>query len=223
MGSKKTVLFLSLFIIVTNCFSQETDFQSWVNVELKGEIFKKVDFSISPEVRIQDNSTRVKTMICEIELSVPLYKYFRIGGIYRPELDVSGEYASRGNRFCLYGQVDYKIKRFRINYRAIYQQEYKDFNRSENGHIPLIQHRQKIGIKYNIKNSKITPSASAEMFFTLRPYEKEGQKKLRISVGADYSINKKLSCYIGYKFQREYMVNNPETAHVFNLSLSYAL
>lgn len=217
----KKLALLSLLFIAASSFSQETDFQSWISIDLKGEIFNKLDISLSPEVRTQDNSTRVKTMLCEIDLSVPLIKYFRIGGIYRPELDVSGEYPSRVNRFCIYGEANYKLDRFRFNYRGIYQQEYKDYNRSENGHISFNQHRHKIGVKYNIKNSKITPSASAEMFFTLRPYEKEGQKKLRISIGAEYSFNKKLSCYLGYKYQKEFQVNNPETAHILNLSLSY--
>lgn len=221
MRLRKIVLIFSLFIINFQLHCQESDFQTWVNIEVKGEILKKIDFSVAPEVRTFDNSSRIRTMICEIDLSVPLAEYFRVGIIYRPELDVSDEYASKINRYCAYGSAEYKLDRFKFSYRGIYQQEYKDYNTSENGHLPLAQHRHKIGIKYNIKNFKITPSAAAEMFFTLQPFDEKGQKKLRLSISADYNINKKLSCSVGYKFQREFYVNNPEFIHVLSLSLGY--
>jgi hypothetical protein len=223
MGYTKFSIIIGFIFAFINVYPQETDFQTWYNADIKAEFFKKLDVVVSPEIRTFDNSSRIATMLCEIDFSIPITKYFRIGGIYRPEVDISGDYASKRNRFCIYGEAQYKLKRFRLNYRGIYQQEYKDYNNSESGHIPIIQHRQKIGLKYNIKNSKITPSASVEMFFNLRPIEDKGQNKLRASIGLEYPINKKLSCAISYKFQREYYVKNPQTAHIISLSLGYEL
>lgn len=223
MGFRRCIVFYSLLLTGICLYSQESDYQTWGNIEVSGEIFNKINFSVSPEIRLFDNSTRIKTMLAEFSFSVPIWNYFKAGVTYRPEYDVSGEYPSRIHRLCLFAQAQYKIERFKISYRGIYQNEYKNYYTSENGHIPDIQHRQKIGLKYNINNCKLSPDASAEMFFTLYPYKARGEKKLRLSAGFDYKINKKLSCSVSYKFQQEFLVNNPEYIHIISLGLSYGL
>jgi hypothetical protein len=159
----------SLLLVFAPCFifCQESDFQTWFNVELSGRFFKKVDYSIAPEIRTWDNSSRVETILCEVALSVPVAKNFDFGLIYRPSLNKTEVYTHKSNRYCLFADAVYKIERFRFSYRGIYQQEFTDYNTSENGHIPDIQHRHKIGIKYNPKKWNMIAFISSEAFFIL--------------------------------------------------------
>jgi hypothetical protein len=217
----RVCLFLLLALASNLIFSQESDFQTWVNIDMKGKLYKKVKYSLVPEIRTWDNSTRVKTMLCEISLSVPVSKYFDLGIIYRPALSKSETYSHKTNRFCLFGSAIYKIENFKLSYRLIYQQEYTDYNTSENGHLPDIQHRHKFGLKYNPKNRDISPFISTEGFFTLKPITEKEEWKLRTSIGLDYKINKDLNCSIDYKIQKEYRVRNPLTINILGISLEY--
>jgi hypothetical protein len=217
------LFFLILIIPITLC-GQEKDFNTWLSLGLKGELFNRIDFVVTPELRLLDNSTRIEAALCELEVTVPLYKYFQFGVAYRAQLDVSDQdYTKRINRFGVFAGVDYKVKRFRIAYRAIYHQEYTNMNSSELGDIPEAQHRHKISLKYDKKKWQIKPYASAEMFFTLKPAWNNQQRKLRTTLGIQYIINKNLSASVAYKFQQEYFKNNPSIAHILSIGLVYEL
>jgi hypothetical protein len=223
MLKKKGFLILLLAFSSYFIFGQESDFQTWYNIELNGRLFKKIDYSISPEIRAWDNSSRIETMYAEISLSVPIAKYFDLGVTYRPELDISEVYPHKINRFCIFGDASYKIKRFKVSYRGIYQQEYTDYNTSEEGYIPKIQHRHKMGLKFNPRKSDISPFVSSEAFITLKPLNDTEKWKLRTSFGFEYKINKNLNGSVAYKIERVYNTKNPLTNYIISFSLEYDL
>jgi predicted porin len=224
MLKKIYFLFAIILIMPFRAFSQETDFDTWITLELKGKLFKLVNFDVVPELRLWDNSTRVESMLGEVEVSVPLNKYFQFGVAYRAQLDVSTpDYNKRNHRFSIFAEANYKIKRLRIGYRAAYHQEYTNIHTSELGDVPETQHRHKISLKYNIKKSGFSPYVSAEMFFTLKPEWKDRERKLRTSLGIQYKINKKISASMEYKFQRQFYTIDPKTDHILGLGMEYNL
>jgi hypothetical protein len=224
MLKKIFFLFAIVLIMPFKAYSQETDFDTWITLELKGRLFKHVDFDIIPELRLWDNSTRIDSWLGEVELSVPVIKYFELGVAYRMQLDETHpDYYKEIHRFGIFAGVDYKIKRLKIAYRATYYQEYTNINTSELGKIPETQHRHKLSLKYNIKKSPITPYVSAEMYFILKPDWKDQERKLRTAVGFEYKFSKKISASIEYKYQRQFYTDDFKTDNILGLGLEYDL
>jgi hypothetical protein len=223
MLQKKWVLIFLLTYSSCIIYGQDSDFQTWYNIEVDGNIRKLFDYSVSPEIRMWDNSSRIETMLCEISLSKPITKYFSLGVLYRPELVVADIYNHKVNRFSAFADASYKIKRLKFSYRGMYEQQYVDYNTSENGHNPYIWHRHKIGLKYNPRKWDFSPFISTEGFFALRPLKDAQKWKLRTSFGLEYKINKKMNCSVAYKIQKEYNSNHPTTLYILNFGLEYDL
>ena len=204
--------------------AQESDFRTWWGVELNAELFNLVDIQVNPELRLWDNSSRFETVVTQFEASVPVTKYLRFGAFYRLETESKiQDYVHYGNRFGEFGEAEYKIHRLKIAYRAICQQEYKDWHTSDQGYIPTIEHRHKVSFKYNIKGSKMDPFLAGEMFFTLMPEWQRNREKLRITGGVQYKISKHTDISLAYKYQKEFFENNPMTSSIVNITLSHDL
>lgn len=221
---RKIITFILLLISFLFAKAQSTDFRTWYNFELEGELFNLVDFSLSPEVRLWDNSTRLESVMGRTTASVPVLDFLRLGIRYRYQVDlVRKDYTKYIHRYGLWAELDYRIERLRLAYRAIYQNEFTNYNRSENGREPESQHRHKISFKYRRKGWDITPVLACEVFFTIRPREINYQQKLRITTGFQYRITKDINVNLHYKFQQEYYENNPLTSHIISTGIEYEL
>lgn len=221
---RKSLIVISflLFSFVTN--AQKKDFRTWYYFELDGELFNLVDFSVSPVLRLWDNSSRLESVILKSSLSIPVTNFFRLGVRYRFQKDyVVKELTKNIHRYGIYGELRYKIQRFRMAYRAIYQNEHTSYSWSENGKVAEIQHRHKVSFKYREKGWDITPLLAAEMFFTVRPKWLSYQQKLRLTTGFQYRLTKKIEINLHYKFQQEYFENNPLTSHIISIGIEYEL
>ncbi len=203
---------------------QETAFRTWWSAELEGELFDLVDFSITPELRFFDNSSRLDGFLTEFDASVPVTKWLRLGGKYRYQYQVvNPDIPKYIHRLNAYFELDESLKRFDFKYRAMYQQEYENLNRSEDGRIPNIQHRHKVGVRYDGKGWDITPLVSAEWFFTAYPAWQNYQQKLRLTAGIRYRLTKEIDLGLDYKFQKEFYENNPVSSHILAFKFSYEL
>ncbi len=221
---RKIFTFLIFLLVPFLAKAQQEDFRTRYNFELEGELFNLVDFTVSPELRLWDNSTRLESVLASTALSVPVTKFLRLGVRYRYQTDyVREDYTKYIHRYGLWAEFDYRIERLRMAYRAIYQNEYTNFNRSEDGRIPKIVHRHKISFKYRGKGWDITPMLAAEMFFIIRPKEISYQQKLRLTAGFQYRITKDLNINLSYKYQQEYYENNPLTSHIISTGIEYEL
>lgn len=221
---RKIFAFLIFLLVPFLAQAQKEDFRTWYNFELEGELFNLVDFTVSPELRLWDNSTRLESVLARTSLSVPVTKFLRLGVRYRYQTDyVRKDYTKYIHRYGLWAEFDYKIARLRMAYRAIYQNEYTNFSRSEDGRHPEIVHRHKVSFKYRGKGWDITPLLAAEMFFLIRPKEINYQQKLRLTAGFKYRITKDLKLNLSYKYQQEYYENNPLTSHIISTGIEYEL
>ncbi len=221
---RKSFPFLLLLLLPLFARAQKNDFRTWYNLELEGEAFKLVDFSVSPELRLWNNSSRLESVLISTDLSVPVTKFLRLGTRYRFQIDyVKDDLTKYIHRYGFYAEFDYRIERLRMAYRAMYQNEYANYSRSEDGRIPESVHRHKISFKYRRKGWDITPGVAAEMFFTVRPKWINYQQKLRLTAGFQYRITKDININLHYKYQQEYYENNPLTSHIISTGIEYEL
>ncbi len=221
---RRSFSFLILLLLPVFAMGQEKDFRTWWDFELEGELFKLVDFSVTPEFRLWDNSTRLESFLATTDVSIPVAKFLRFGVEYRHEINYKRVDLTRNlNRFGIYGELDHSIERLRIAYRAMYLNEYTNIYRDEEGKIPESMHRHKISFKYRRKGWDIAPMASAEMFYTIRPRWNNYQQKLRITAGLQYRLTKDININLQYKYQQEYYENNPLTSHIISTGIEYEL
>jgi hypothetical protein len=212
-------------VLSKSVYGQQKDFRTWCTIEVEGELFNLIDFSVAPEVRFWDNSSRFDGLLTEADLSVPIIKkYLRIGLNYRYQADFEDKLnIEQTNRFGIYGELSQKLRGFKFTYRAYYLREYTDMYTSEKGPIPLAQHRHKLTLRYKNKQWKISPYVSAEMFYTLSPAWNADREKLRISTGIRYALTKKIDLGVGYKYQQEYYENNPLTSNILSVEFNIEL
>lgn len=221
---KKIWVVSILFFSFISGFAQQKDFQTWVNAEFSGELFNKIDIEIVPEIRIANNSSFVKSLLTDFDLSYPLNDYIRFGAQYRLEQKNTIEDISYiVNRFGIYGRVDFQVDKFRFNYRTVYQQEYEGINHRENSHIPFLEHRHRLAVSYYKKSWKLRPSLSYELFLQAKQHFFTEEFTSRLSAGVKYKVNKKLDFALGYKLQKEYFESDPLTSHILSVGFSYAL
>jgi hypothetical protein len=221
---RRSFSFFIFLLLPVFAMGQEEDFRTWWDLELEGELFNLVDFSVAPEIRLWDNSTRLESFLATADLSVPVTKFLRFGLEYRHEINYKREDMTRNlNRFGIYTELDCRIERLRMAYRAMYHSEYTNISRDEEGKIPESVHRHKISFKYRRKGWDIAPMASAEMFYTIRPRWNNYQQKLRITAGLQYRLTKDININLQYKYQQEYYENNPLTSHIISTGIEYEL
>ena len=188
------------------------------------EFFFFEDFSVSPELRLWDNSSHFESVLTEVDLSAPVTKFFRVGGIYRYQYErVRTNRNKFVNRMGAYAEFDTRIERLRLAYRAMYQKEYTNYSTTELGNVPESQHRHKISLRYRGKGWDLYPHVAAEMFFTINPGWISYQQKLRITAGLKYRLTKDINIGIAYKYQTEYYENNPLTSHIMSTSIEFEL
>jgi hypothetical protein len=204
-------------------FSQDQDFRTWLDIGVEGKLFNRIDFSVVPELRLKNNSSGIEAALSEVNLSVPVTKFFGLGVEYRYKMELAEDRMENSNRFGIYAELDKKISDIRFAYRIMYLQEYTDILTSEFGSVPESMHRHKLSVKYKKKGLNIVPGISAEGFFTLGPVWDKYDQKWRFTAGIQYQLTKNINLGLAYKLQKEYHTNDPLTLHILNISLNYEL
>lgn len=204
--------------------AQHQDFRTWIDISLEGELFNLIDFEMVPELRLWDNSTRIDGILGEADISVPVTKFLRPGVYYRYEMDVDRQLRYNNiHRFGVYAELDERLGNFRLKYRAMYLQEYRNWQTDELGTIPYSMHRHKISVKYRQKGWDITPGIAVEGFFMIKPTWIDSREKFRLTAGIRYKLTKKINLTFDYKFQQEYYERNPLTSHILCVGASFEL
>ena len=207
----------SILLILFCSFSalaQENDFQTWSSFSLNKKIIKKTNLSIKQGVRFRENSSLYSKLFTDLKIKSKYNKHisYAVGYRYINKWDIALDISSQ-NRF--YADVNYKnklSKRFSYALRNRWQTQGDLF-----GYKMTL--RQKFGLDYNIKKTKLTPSISTEYFLNLE----DGINKLRSTIALGYPLAKKLDFELTYRIQQEFYVNNPQTLFIFEGKLAYNL
>lgn len=220
----KIILFLLIIVLTgSQAMAQRQDFRTWYSVELEGELFNLIDFSLTPEIRLRENSSMLDAVLGEVDISVPVTKFLRLGTEYRHEYEFRSDRNNNNDRFGIYGELDEKIRRFRIAYRGMYLYEYTNLNTRELGLVPETLQRHRVSVKYRKKKSDFTFGLAAEIFMIMKPEWMRYQDKIRYTAGVQYRLTKKINLGINYKFQKEYYENNPLTSHIISTGIEFEL
>jgi len=212
-------LALSLVVFVT-VSGQVNDAGLWTNITLKKKITKRFDAYLTEELRFNENITELGTIYTDIGAEYEILKGFKAGAfyrhIYKRRLDDS---YSKANRYYIDLSYGNNIKRFELGYRIRFQQAYKDYNTSPDGHAPINFIRQKIHLGINTK-TRFDPYLDGEIWYHLKPPWSEFDN-IRISAGIVTRITKHHFIDTGFIYQQEFNVADPVTDYI--LSLEYKI
>ncbi|MFD1293063.1 DUF2490 domain-containing protein [Lutibacter holmesii] len=228
----KTILILlafTLFVVQKNQAQDEdlNDWESWNSIGIKYKLNKKWAFELEQHLRLKENFSEIKKYITQVGVQYNITKKFKVGAAarYISKNDNTGNIQGYEDyfRFHLEASYKHKVDDFTFGYRLRYQ------NKNELGVSPsegdyANQHlRFKASVGYNIKNWKLDPEVSAEIFNHFEEGEENGFDRYRITVGSEYNMKAygKLKFY--YRFKKQLNETYPETKNIIGLKYTYTI
>ncbi|OFY18501.1 MAG: hypothetical protein A2X02_07765 [Bacteroidetes bacterium GWF2_29_10] len=213
-------LFIITLLIQYGIFAQTNDFANWTGISIQKNITNRTSVELEEELRLKNNCTQINSFLSTISLNYKLTKCKDVSIAYRFSDKYKEEkYFSERHRLMFDYKYKYKIKPFVINYRTRIQSELQDYNSSDKGKIPDCIWRNKLEIKYNLKQYK--PYATTELFFQINdPRNMESNKSFnqyRLSIGNEFKINNKHSFSIYIMLQKDINTQNPQKTITFGL------
>lgn len=206
-----SILLFSFFSYNSN--AQQNDFQLWNTLNLSKKINKSFRADIKYGARFRENASLLSTQFIDFKVKYKENKSWSFAIGYRSISDytISNNLILK-NRFYADAYFSKKLKRyfFSLRNRVLTQL-------SNNVSKEVV--RQKYKLAYNIKKTKLSPSISIELFYSLENYF----YKTRNSFELAYPINKKIDFSLVYKIENEFNVVDPFTLFIFEPKISYKL
>ncbi len=203
------LVFNILFYNLLNAQTVDNDFQLRSELNLGFDLGKNLELSLTPEVRLNE-SLNIQKYMLETALTYKAVKGLNLKAGYRlvvnPRETKSTEYLSRIALSAEYGK---KFDRWKPYIRFKYSNYTEDAPNTD-----FLRYRARL--KYNIKNSKITPEISAEAY---HDFSAGNFYKMRYSLSTKYKLNKNNDIELGYKL--DYYLQENRNKHIINLGYHY--
>ena len=193
MKKKLCIILLFLFF----CFSsnrsiaRDKDLRIRMGVELQKEISDRLVLELIPEIRLQSRN-ELDELFIETGLQYDLFKYLKIGGLYRAYLHEE----KVTHRFAADVKPQIKWQHLKFQYRFRYT-NYTDFDLATEENTETIRHRLKVDFK--IPKTAVVPYIGTELF---QNTSSEKQKKIRYISGMKIKLNKGSSINAYYLIQK---------------------
>ena len=218
-----------IFVFISSFATAQGLGKIWLETGVKGGITKKLDWGV--ELTNRFGTYGLETFFPQATLRYKAFKFMRLSIDYRAIFN-KDQYTNYLFSNRINGNVDlkYKVDRFTFMGRIRYQYSFNSLRNNMYYDAEFDQAiRIKPGVSYDIKDSPISLSTSAEYFYN--PQNMDGGQqftKLRAWAGLDYTLefgekdNKKsfdIGC--GYILDRQLNVAAPKTSHILNISITY--
>lgn len=226
----RTGLIAIVLLMSSYGFSQETvtdsyevrDFETWSSIRLKYKANEKWNMGLQAQLRLDANSSEVKAYFGQYNLGYSFSKHFQLaGGLrYIKYNDNSGNVQGYEDyfRYHLDAIFKHKADRFNFKYRLRYQ------NRNELGvEDDAVRYlRLKAGLGYNIKNWKLDPEVSGELFNSVGT-DNDELKGFRLTIGTSYKVHKSGKIGAFYRYEKELNETWPKSVNIVGFKYTYTL
>jgi hypothetical protein len=221
------ILLVFVFVYFGFCFGQSSvvvrDFQTWSSVGLDAKLGERFSFGIEEQLRLKKNSTVLDSYLSEASLKFAIIpKQLFLGAGYRYIDDRNKELVSdkehRYNFDLIYKQ---SLESFRLTARFRYQNHNDIGETIEMGDYPRHTYRIKLQSEYKIKNWKLDPVLSVELFRQYEKYTLPNFDNIRFRLGTDYKLKKFGDIGFFYQLDRSLSLSYPQTFYVFGISYKY--
>lgn len=179
----KRIVFLSVFFFWAGCiviYGKTEKFGTWIELEFRKDFLERFAFSLSPEIRLQDQFSADEFLL-QGKLSYQPISFFNFAAAYR----VNTERKARGNitfyRYAFDAQIKKDIGRFEAAFRGRYTNYSEEIEEASQKFL-----RPRAKLEYDIKGNKIRPFVGCELFYNTT---KKEAHKLRYFVGFTRKIS----------------------------------
>lgn len=206
---------LALFVLLTTTAvkGQEViqDFQSRSFVSITYKPIKKLKFSVTPELRM-DETFSVDKYFIEADAQYKLVKFASLGASYRfvvnPREVKETEYL---NRFAIHLKLSQKVERFKFSLKTSFT--------NYNDDLTIDKYlRYKLKAEYNIPKLPLIPFVAAEAFHQISYSQ---FSKMRYATGMEYKFSKHHALDVSYKL--DYYLLQYQNRHILSLGYTYKL
>lgn len=230
MGKNKIIALFILFL-PGMVFAQEgeyvevQDFETWTSIGLKFKPTKKWTFGLQEQMRLDNNSTEIKGFFTQLSGDYELFKNFEagIGLRFIQKNDNQGKVQGYEHYFRYQFDASYKhkIERFSFKYRFRFQNRNEIGVSKAEGDIATNYLRLKAKAGYNIKNWKLDPFISGEIFNQREDGINYGLTDYRITIGTSYKFKDAGKIGLYYRMEQEINTSYPMTTHILRLKYTY--
>lgn len=205
----------------------DTDWASWNTIGVEYKLNKKWSFGLEEQFRLKENFSETDEFFTQLSADYELFHNFKLGAAMRyiRENDNVGKVQGYENHFRFQVDANYKheINDFTIGYRLRYQNKNELGVSYDEGDYVNQNVRFKTAVDYNIKNWRLDPKFSAEIFNQFQEGEENGFNKYRFTFGTDYKIKDIGEIGVYYRFEKELNVDVPDTKNILGLSFIYKI
>ena len=209
------------------------DIETWTGISVEKKLFdKKITVSVDQEIRNNDNSSNLNVYFTEVGVEYEFLKNFIAGFGYRFIKDKNKENIYKNKqRYNFDLNYNTKFQRFKLYSRLRYQRK-NEFNSTDEAESKF---RILLKGKYNIKDWKLDPYVSSEIFIG-KIYEnsfnehsgKLDLQKMRFTLGTSYQIKNIGKLNMFYRLEHETGVfsniyNIPVNTHIIGINYNFSL
>ncbi len=201
MSTQKPLLVIGLFIATLSCFAQvQKDAALWASYSFDVKYKKKWEFSVSPEIRFNNNMTHLSRAMVDLSAEYKPFKIFSAEISYRTSARSQDEWMDFRERIQFGVGIKQQWKQFTFSYQPRYQASLQNIASDGDADFETT-FRNKLNAKYDI-NKKLSSSTSFELFNNSEQGMGFRLENWRWKAGFGYNINKRNSIDIGYMIQK---------------------
>lgn len=201
------------------------DFELWSGVGVKKKLAKGVSATFDFESRFRQNSSEVDQVFGDLGLKFKLHKRFALGMGYRyirsQDDELRFETRHRWNLDAMYN-----VKLFddlRLEYRFRFTHRDDAGVSPEEGDYPVKYIRNRVSLDYNIKDWKLDPVFSVELFRRYEQYTIPEFDKLRFTLSTNYKFKGLGTAKFFYRIERELNARYPMTTNIVGVKFRFKL
>jgi hypothetical protein len=217
------LLIALLFVLMSQqTRAQEQDFGTWMNASVEYEAWKDLELSLGPELRWDENVTRLRNVQSDFGVQYKLKNDYSTGVVVRigqVQRDSGWQGRRRiqffvGKKWKIVKDLDVSFKT-RVQFSSSQQTSTRDGDLNSNW-------RNKISVSYDgIKKTKFT--AGYEFFHGIQRAEFLEWQDWRLSLDVERKINKRNFVSLGWIVQTEFTIPRVRRDNILVLSYKFVV
>lgn len=222
------IMLLFFGILPALAFSQSTktyvirDVESWTGIAIKYDYSKKLTLGLSENMRLEHNSGQLQQHFTEMSVKYEWLKNWFLVPELRLGFRNSDETSQFYNRVFLSSNYKLKMDRITVNPRIAYQRRSVSAADSAIANDIGISYRYRLGFGYNVKNWKLDPELSFELFRNATAKNGPEFSKYRLKLSTDIEISKKWELGVFYAFEHELNASYPLNLSIVGVKLNFS-
>lgn len=195
------------------------DLETWSSATFQIKFNEKLSLSLSPQLRLQENSSKLEKYFADLKMDYELNKNLEFSLGYRFLSESKNSGIQWAHRYNIDGKYKFEINRFNGYLRLRYQSGIAFNDDKEN--VWENHFRLKTKVDYNIKDWKIDPYISGEIFRLSGKNVDAQFDKIRLTIGSSYKFNKKHSISFFYGGEKQLNTTYPKTTYIVGLGYKF--